>query len=113
MKKPKKRRANYIRSWRHHRGLTLEDVAARIDMTPGHLSMLERGQRSYVQETLEAIASALRTDAASLLMGDPGDPNAIWAIWDKAKVGQRKLITDKARKLVKGAASHPRHPLGR
>lgn len=102
MKKPKKRRPNYIRSWRHHRGLTLEDVAARIDMTPGHLSMLERGQRSYVQETLEAVAAALRTDAASLLMGDPAEPDAIWALWDKAKVGQRKQITDLARKLVKG-----------
>jgi transcriptional regulator with XRE-family HTH domain len=102
MKKPRKRRPTYIRSWRHHRGLTLEVVADRIDMTPGYLSMLERGHRSYVQQTLEALASALRTDAASLLMGDPKDPDAIWAIWDKAKVGQRKQIADMARKLVKG-----------
>jgi transcriptional regulator with XRE-family HTH domain len=102
MKKPKKRRPNYIRAWRHHRGLTLEEVAERIEMTPGHLSMLERGQRSYVQETLEAVASALRTDAATLLMGDPHDPDAIWAIWDKAKVAQRKQITDMARRLLKG-----------
>ena len=29
------------------RGLTLEKVADRLDMTPGHISMLERGQRGY------------------------------------------------------------------
>jgi len=29
------------------------------------------------------------------------DPNAIWAIWDKAKASQRKRIVEAARKIVK------------
>ena len=66
-----------------------------------HISMLERGQRGYTQDTLEAVAAALQTDVASLLMRDPTDPDAIWTIWDQAKPGQRRQIVEIARTLVK------------
>ena len=101
MPKLKKFRRTCIRQWRHYRGLTLEAVAERIDMTPGLVSLVERGLRGYTQGTVEALASALRTDPATLLTRDPMDPNAIWAIWDKAKVSQRKRILEAARKIVK------------
>ena len=101
MPKLKKFRRTCIRQWRHYRGLTLETVAERIDMTPGLVSLVERGLRGYTQGTVEALASAMRTDPAMLLTGDPRDPNAIGAIWDKAKSGQRKQIGEAARKVVK------------
>jgi transcriptional regulator with XRE-family HTH domain len=101
MSKVRRFRRTYIREWRKHRGLTLEKVADRLDMTPGHISMLERGQRGYTQETLEAVASALQTDVASLLMRDPTDPDAIWSIWDQAKPGQRRQIVEIVKTLVK------------
>jgi len=101
MAKPRKFRPTYIRQWRHHRGLTLERLAGRLDMTASHLSMLERGQRGYTQDTLEALARALQSDVASLLMRDPTDPDAIWSIWDKAKPGQRRQIVEIASTLVK------------
>ena len=101
MAKARKFRRTFIRQWRHHRGLTLEKIADRLDMTPSHLSMLERGQRGYVQETLEAVASALQTDVASLLMRDPSDPDAIWSIWDQAKPAQRRQIMEIAKTLIK------------
>src|SRR5262249_23307937 len=41
MSKTRRFRRTYIREWRKHRGLTLEKVADRLDMTPGHISMLE------------------------------------------------------------------------
>jgi len=104
MAKQRKFRAHFIRQWRHHRGLTLERLADRLDMTPSHLSMLERGQRGYTQDTLEAVASALRTDVASLLMRDPSDPDAIWSLWDQAKPGQRRQIMEVTTKIVRGAA---------
>src|SRR3954447_17975404 len=75
MAAPKRKfQQTYVREWRKHRGLTLEKVADRMDMTPGHISLLERGQRGYTQETLEAVAAALQTDVASLLIRDPTDP---------------------------------------
>jgi transcriptional regulator with XRE-family HTH domain len=104
MAKQRKFRTHFIRQWRHHRGLTLERLADRLDMTPSHLSMLERGQRGYTQDTLEAVASALRTDVASLLMRDPSDPDAIWSLWDQAKPGQRRQIMEATTRIVKGAA---------
>lgn len=98
---PAKRfRRTYIREWRKHRDLTLEQLADRLDMTASHLSMLERGQRGYTQETLEAIAHALQTEAASLLMRDPSDPDAIWSVWDHAQPGERRQIVEVAKALV-------------
>src|SRR3954471_6057322 len=102
MPKPKKFQPTCIRQWRHYRGLTLETVAERIGMTPGLVSLVERGLRGYTQETVGALASAMRTDPAGLLTRDPTDPKAIWGIWDKAKPAQRKQILDVAIKIVKG-----------
>jgi transcriptional regulator with XRE-family HTH domain len=82
----------YIREWRKLRGLTLERLAERLDMTASHMSMLERGQRGYTQETLEAIAEALQTDPASLIIRNPKDGDAIWSIWEQAKPAERELI---------------------
>src|SRR5690606_25485436 len=98
---PKRRqpRATFIRQWRQHRNLTLEQLADRIDMTPSALSMLERGQRGYQQDTLEIIAEALQTDPASLLMRDPSDEEAIWSIWDNASEAERRQIVSVAAAL--------------
>jgi transcriptional regulator with XRE-family HTH domain len=101
MPKPTFRRT-FIRQWRKHRGLTLEQLAARIDMTTSNLSMLETGKRGYSQPTLERIADALQTDAGSLLMRDPSTPEAsIWTIWEQAKPGERRQIVEVAKALLK------------
>jgi transcriptional regulator with XRE-family HTH domain len=99
MKKRQFRRT-FIRQWRESRNLTLEKLAGRLNMTASHLSMLERGQRGYTQETLEAIAEALQTDVASLLMRDPSNAEAMWSIWDKALPGQRRVIEDLAKTII-------------
>lgn len=101
MQKKRAFRRTFIRQWREHRNLTLEQLADRIDMTSSHLSMLERGQRGYTQETMEIIADALQTDVASLLMRDPSEPDAIWSVWDQAKPGERKMIVDIAKTITK------------
>ncbi len=97
-------RRTFIREWRKHRGLTLERLAERLDMTASNLSMLERGQRGYTQETLEHAAQALQTDVASLLMRNPADPDAIWSIWDQAKPGERQTITEIAKTIIRQRA---------
>src|SRR5262245_739637 len=94
-------RKTFIREWRKHRGLTLQGLADRLDMTPSHFSMLERGVRGYTQETLEKVASALDTDVASLLARDPLEPPHLATIWEKAKPAQRNKILEIARTIVK------------
>lgn len=93
-------RKTYIRQWREFRNLTQEQLADRLEMTSSFLSMLERGQRGYTQETMEAIAYALQTDVASLLMRDPSDENAVWSIWEQAKPAERKMIVDIANTIT-------------
>lgn len=107
MAKNQKRRPTFIRAWRKHRGLTLERLSSRLEelgqkeLGPSQLSMLERGERGYTQDTLEALADALGTDVASLLIRNPGDPEAIWSVWEQAKPGQRRAIVEVAKTLLK------------
>jgi transcriptional regulator with XRE-family HTH domain len=102
-----KYRPTFIRQWREHRHMTLETLAARVGekiggMTHASLSRIERGLQPYSQPILEAIAEELtRGDVASLLMRNPGDPEAIWSIWDQAKPGERRIIVDIAKTIVK------------
>jgi transcriptional regulator with XRE-family HTH domain len=96
----------FIRQWREHRTLTLEQLAERVGtsieggFTHASLSRIERGLQPYSQPVLEAIAHALQTDAASLLMRDPTDDEAIWTVWERAKQGDRQKIVDIARTII-------------
>lgn len=91
----------FIRQWREHREKTLEYLAEKVGITHASLSRIERGLQPYSQPILEAIAKDLATDVPSLLARDPADPEAIWSIWDQAKQGERKMIVDIAKTIVK------------
>ncbi len=99
-------RMTFIRSWREHRGLTLEQLADRVETTHATLSRVERGLQPYNQDMLERLAEALQTEPASLLMRNPVDPEGIWSIWDSAKPGERRQIVEIARTLIKTNAGH-------
>lgn len=94
-------RRTYIREWREYRGLTLEHLADRVETTHASLSRIERGLQPYSQTLLEALAGALQTDEASLLIRNPNDPEGIWSVWDNAQPGERKMIVDIAKTVVK------------
>lgn len=100
---------HYLRAWRKHRDLTLEQVAERVQMigaeraaagddplsiprtmTHASLSRIERGLQPYSQALLELLADIYQTDPASLLIRDPSDPDGIWSIWDRLQRRQRK-----------------------
>jgi transcriptional regulator with XRE-family HTH domain len=96
-----KRRRTFIKEWRKHRVLTQEQLAERVGMSPGNVSLIERGLQNYTQETLEAFAGALQCEVADLLIRNPTDPEGIWSIWDHAKPGERRQIIEMARILIK------------
>lgn len=95
------RRRTFIREWREHRGLTQEQLANRLDTSVASISRIETGTQPYTQDTLEALADALMTDPASLIMRNPADQEAIWSLWERAKPGERKMIVDIARTVTK------------
>lgn len=99
--KKRHRRRTFIKQWREHRGLSQAQLADRLDTSESSISRIESGTQPYTQDVLEAIAEALQTDVASLLMRDPSTPEAMWSIWDQAQPGQRKMIEDLARTVVK------------
>lgn len=101
LQKPRQRRRTFFRQWREFRGLTQEQLAGRLETSVASISRIESGTQPYTQDVLEALAEALMTDPASLIMRNPDEPEAMWSIWDQAKEGERALIEQLARSVVK------------
>jgi len=99
--KTRARRRTFFKEWRVHRGLSQEQLADRLETSVASISRIENGTQPYTQDVLEALADALNTDPASLLMRNPEDPEAMWSIWDQAKKGERQLIEELARSVLK------------
>lgn len=99
--KKRARRRTFFKEWRVHRGLSQEQLADRLETSVASISRIESGTQPYTQDVLEALAEALSTDPASLIMRNPDDPEAMWSIWEQAKKGERLLIEELARSVVK------------
>lgn len=57
-----------IKAAREAKNLTQEDLAARVDLSTTHVSVIERGQKVTRLDTFIAIANALEVSADSLLI---------------------------------------------
>lgn len=69
---------HYLREWREFRGLSLRQLANRIEIAPGepmlsHASIgrIETGETPYSQDFMEAAARELGVTVADLLTRDP------------------------------------------
>jgi transcriptional regulator with XRE-family HTH domain len=100
----RQRQRIFLREWRKHRGYSLEQMAERLHMNKGALSRVERGERPYSQDFLEAAAEVLMTDPASLLMRDPSDPEGIWSLWDRVADADK----DRLKQIVETFAGQPK-----
>jgi transcriptional regulator with XRE-family HTH domain len=98
------RRLTYIKQWREFRELTQEQLAEMTNMSPGNLSLIERGLQNYTQDTLEAIAHALKCSPSDLLDRDPNDAESIWTVWERAKPAERDQIVEIAKTITKRRA---------
>lgn len=57
-----------IRAAREKKGLTQEELAALVDISPTHVSVIERGTKIPRMDTFVAIANVLEVSADSLLV---------------------------------------------
>ena len=55
-------RENPVRVWRKYRGLTQQELAKKVGVSPAYLSQIETGKRGGSSKVLRAIASALNVD---------------------------------------------------
>lgn len=62
-----------LRGQREHWGLTQEQLAERIGVTPRYLAALERGERNVTMDTFDEYAGLLGLDAQALLAGETHD----------------------------------------
>ncbi|MCA6108158.1 helix-turn-helix transcriptional regulator [Bradyrhizobium sp. CNPSo 4026] len=84
--------------------MTQEQLAERAGMTVGNISQLEQGKQGYSDKGLHAIAEALQCTPGQLLMVDPTEDSAIWAIWETAEPSDRQKILEIA-KTITGKSS--------
>lgn len=109
---------NFFRAWRESpknkpgRKITLEEMVERlkevhgISITHASLSRIERRRQPWGGGLLKALAAELTGgDEASLIMRSPDDPEGMWSIWDKASPGQRAMIVDLAKTVMKTGTS--------
>jgi len=98
--KPERRR-HFIKQWRKSKGLTQEQLAERIGVTPGAISQLELGRINYTQHMLEAIADEFGVKPGDLLNVDPTREAPMWSIWETLDVPTRNQIIDIAKTFQK------------
>lgn len=105
--KAKRRGKTFIRAWRKHRDLNLEQAVERLELEVGYpysvaqLSRVERGETGYSQDVLEALATIYRCEPADLIMRDPQGSEGIWSIWDQLQPVQRLQLVEIGQTLKK------------
>jgi transcriptional regulator with XRE-family HTH domain len=97
--KKRPRAPTQFKAWRKYRDLTQEQLAERIGMTKTRVSLKETGKEPYDQYYLEAMADALRTDAASLLARDPGAEDSLHQLFDALSPAMRARALEVVRAL--------------
>lgn len=97
------RQRTFLREWRQHRGKKLVPVAEHLHMSHSQLSRIERGDQPYNQELLEALAELYMCDVVDLLIRNPGEPEVMWTLWERAKPGDRRRIVAMTDALLKEA----------
>lgn len=88
---------HFIRAWRKHRGLTLEQLAERIGMSHQNLGKIERYKVPYNEELLDHLAEHLRCEPGDLIIRDPSQTEAIWSIWEQLAPADQVRVVEVAK----------------
>ena len=94
-----------IKETREAKGLTQEDLAAIVDLSPTHVSVIERGLKVAKLDTFVAIANALDVSADVLLIdvvaqSTNGATNELAEIIAKLPVKEKRKILKALKVLV-------------
>lgn len=93
---------NFLRVWRLHREMTLEQLAEKVGTTAGVVSLLETGERGLSAKWLRRLAPVFDTTPGHLLDHDPTEVSAdVLHIWAHAGLRQKQQIVDIAKLIVR------------
>ena len=82
---------NRITEIRNARGLSIEELAAKADMSPSYVSRMARGERNISLRNLEKLALALDCSPEDLMGGEAPLPHDIADIWAAIPADRREL----------------------
>lgn len=82
---------NRINEIRNARGFSIEELAAKADMSPSYVSRMARGERNISLRNLEKLAAALECSPEELMGGETAVPLAIADIWASIPEERREL----------------------
>lgn len=82
----------YLRDWRKHRGLTLEQLGALVGKEKNTISRWERGLLNLNVDDLPALADALVCTPYDLLYRSPDDEIDIVKVWTDASEADREAL---------------------
>ena len=96
---------HFIREWRLHRRMTLDQLARHIGGTKGHLSSIETGKSTLMPGPAEAIAAVLGIDSQTLIARPPDagvdQEQDLLALFRGATLEQRDVILEMARTVAR------------
>lgn len=94
-----------MKQWRLFREMTVEGLAEAAGMSTGNISAIENRRQGYSDESLAALAAALKTTPGALLTVNPEDgaTGDFWHLWDQATDSQRGQLAEIARTIVRPA----------
>lgn len=92
---------SYLRQWRLHADRSLESVAAKMGITHGQLSRIERGLSPYSQNILEIAAIEYKCTVQDILTRAPDEADSVFSMWGKLDDGQRRQAQRLFEALVK------------
>lgn len=115
MGKRRRYKPPFLREWRKHRDMTQERLAEFIGCSVPLISMIERGERGYDQEFLEAAAEALQTSPDRILRINPLDPASDDSLFDALRripAGERPRVAAVIEALFPRTQPDPPAPAG-
>ena len=86
------RAGDRIRALRKGRGWTMQDLAARADVSRRMLTQMELGQANPSLGTLDRVAKALSIDFVELVSADPDSDAEAVAVWEGARDSKAVLL---------------------
>jgi transcriptional regulator with XRE-family HTH domain len=98
---------NRITEIRNERGLTVEELAAKAELSPSFVSLLARGKRNISLKNLEKLAAALDCRPETLIGAETEAITDIAALWAAIPPDRRELARQVLESFVaKGVDEH-------
>lgn len=91
----------FLRAWREHAELSLEEVADRIEISRWQLGRIEKGQQKYDQSVLEACAKVFGCTVEDLLTRKPTDDPTVFSVWSSLTEREKRQVIQVVR-AIKG-----------